>query len=203
MAINLSIDKYLVEEKCCKRAYVVGAFLGSGSVIIPQIQKKTGSGYHLEFVFSKYQTALDFSSLMSEEGFFPKLINRKENFVVYFKGCDEICELLFYLGATKCRFDLENVIIEKGLRNETNRRINCEMANIEKQVNAAQNQIHAINLIDETIGLEELPSNLVIVAKARLENSESSFGELAKILNLSKSCLNHRLRKIMEIANNL
>ena len=147
LSINLAIDKYLVEEKCCKKAYVIGAFLGGGSCTIPQIQKRTSSGYHLEFVFSKYQTALDFSGVLSEEGFLPKLTKRKENYVVYFKGCDEICELLSYLGATKSMFDVENVIIEKGLRNETNRRINCEMANIEKQVNAAQNQINAIEAI--------------------------------------------------------
>ncbi len=77
--------------------------------------------------------------------------------MVYFKGCDEICELLFYLGATKCRFEVENIIIEKELRNDTNRRINCEMANIEKQINASQNQINAITTIIETIGLDELP----------------------------------------------
>lgn len=202
VVINLTIDKYLTENDCCKKAYIFGAFTGSGSVTVPKANGKTVTGYHLEFVFSNYQTALDFSNLLSSQGFLPKLITRKENIVVYFKNSEEIADLLFFLGATKSSFELRDIIIQKDIRNETNRRINCEMANIDKQITASKKQTDYIKSIDETIGLDTLNSQLKSVANARLENPEATLEELASMLNITKSCLNHRLRKIAEIAKN-
>ena len=203
VSINLNIDKYLIENDCCKQSYVAGAFMGGGSVTVPSIDKKTSTSYHLEFVFSKYQTASDFASILTEKGFLPKLTERKENYIVYFKNGDEISELLFYIGATKCCFELKDIVINKDIRNVTNRRINCEIANIDKQIIAGENQVKSINTIIQTIGLDNLSEQLRQTAMLRLENPESSLEELSKISGLTKSCLNHRLRKITEIANNL
>ena len=201
--VNLKIDKYLVENSCCKKAYIIGAFIGSGSITVPKNDLKTQTGYHLEFVFSNYQTAQDFAVILSEEGFIPRLVARKESWVIYFKNRQDICDLLFYMGAKKSYFELSEIMIEKDIRNETNRRINCEMANIEKQVNASINSINSINAIEESVGLDILPAPLKTVAIMRKQYSESSLNELASLMGISKSCLNHRLRKIAEIAKNL
>ncbi|MBO5926446.1 MAG: DNA-binding protein WhiA [Clostridia bacterium] len=203
ISINLNIDKYLLENDCCVQAYVLGAFIGSGSVTVPSNLKNSSTSYHLEFVFSKYQTASDFANVLSQKGFMPKYVNRKESHVVYFKNGDEISELLFYMGATKACFELKDIVISKDISNETNRRINCEMANIDKQGVASDNHIKGINLIKETIGLDGLSAQLKQTALLRLNYPESSLEELSKISGLTKSCINHRLRKILEIANNL
>lgn len=201
--INLTVDRYLVENDCCKRAYLIGAFLGSGSVTLPSSNSKTSTSYHLEMVFSKYQTAVCVAELLSEVGFMPKLTERKENFIVYFKNGDEISDLLFYLGAKKCGFEVKDIIIKKVMNNDTNRKRNCDIGNISKQIEASIKQVGDINLIIETIGLDSLPLTLKQTALLRLENTESSLEEMAQISGLSKSCLNHRLRKLAEIAKNL
>lgn len=203
ITVNFNLNNYLIENECCERAYVAGAFIGNGSVTVPKNEKNSRTNYHLEFVFSKYQTALDFSNILSKNGFLPKYIERKETHVVYFKNGDEISELLFYMGATKACFELKNIVITKDIRNETNRRINCEMANIDKQLLAGENQVKSIQIIIDTIGLDKLPLNLKSIALLRLKNPGSSLEELSKMSGLTKSCLNHRLRKITEIANNL
>ncbi len=203
VSINLNIDKYLIENDCCKQAYVAGAFIGGGSVTVPSKEKKSSTSYHMEFVFSKYQTASDFAEILTKKGFLPKLTSRKESFIVYFKNGDEISELLFFMGATKCCFELKDIVINKDIRNVTNRRINCEIANIDKQIIAGENQVKCINTIIETIGLDGLSEQLKQTAILRLENPESSLEELSKISGLTKSCINHRLRKITEIANSL
>ena len=140
---------------------------------------------------------------MSSLDFMPRQIQRKESHVVYFKNRQEVCDLLFFMGAKKSYFDVSNLMIEKDIRNETNRRINCEMANMEKQINASLNSIASINLIEESVGLDVLPLPLKTVAIMRKEHQDATLSELATILNISKSCLNHRLRKIAEIAKNL
>ncbi len=203
ITINLNIDKYLLENDCCKKAYIAGAFIGNGSVTIPNDDKNSSTSYHLEFVFSKEQTAQDFMELLTLNGFLPKHVLRKESHVIYFKNGDEISELLFFMGATKACFVLKDIVINKDIRNETNRRINCEIANIDKQVVASENQVKCINIIIDTVGLESLNKTLQDTAKLRLENPNSSLDELSKISNLTKSCINHRLRKLVEIANNL
>ena len=203
VSLNLGIDKYLIEDDCCKKSYISSAFIGSGSVTVPSKEGKSSTGYHLEFVFSQYHTASDFSVLLSELDFMPRVTSRKESFVVYFKTCEEIRNLLFYMGATKCCFELDNIVIENDIRNDTNRRINCEMANIDKQILASQKQISSIKIIQETIGVDSLPDQLQKAIALRLENPESKLEELANMAKVSKSCFNHRMRKIVEIAKNL
>lgn len=199
--INLSIDKYLIENECCKRAYIIGAFQGSGSVTIPS--EKSSTSYHLEFVFSNYETASCVSDLLTVVGFLPKLTERKDSFIVYFKNGDEISELLYFMGAKKCGFELQEIIVKKFMNNDTNRKRNCDMGNITKQIEASIKQVQDITLIETTIGLDGLSVQLKETCLLRIENRDSSLEELSKISGLSKSCLNHRFRKISEIAKNL
>ncbi len=199
--INLNVDKYLIENDCCKKSYLIGAFIGSGSLTVPS--EKSTTSYHFELVFSKYQTASCVAELLSEVGFMPKLTERKESYVIYFKNGDEISDILFYLGAKKACFELKEIIIEKVMKNNTNRKMNCDMGNINKQVEASLKQVKDINLIIETVGLDKLPPTLKQACTLRLENTDSTLEEMSKLSGLSKSCLNHRFRKIAEIAKNL
>ena len=203
ITVNLSIDKYITENDCCKKSYVKGAFIGGGSVTVPNVDNKTNKGYHLEFVFSKYHTANDFALLLSSIGFLPKLINRKDSFVIYFKNGEEFRDVLGYMEATKSCFELNDVIIAKDIRNDTNRKVNCEMGNLNKQIEASIKQIKNINVIIDTIGLEGLNKQLQETAKARINNPDATLEELAEMQGVSKSCMNHRLRKLNEIAKNI
>ncbi len=202
LAVRLGIDEKLVTDKT-RGAYVRGLFLGSGSVTVPKAERTSTTGYHLEFVFANYQTATDLCEILSEAYLMPRLTDRKETYVVYFKTIDEISDLMALMGAAKAVMEISEIAVEKDVNNDMNRKINCEMSNMVKQMDASVKQIRAINRISETKGLDSLPLPLKQVAAARLENKKSTLNELAELLGISKSCLNHRLRKIVEIAENL
>ena len=201
--VLLDIDEDLIKNDHCAISFIVGAFLGSGSVTVPDVQGGKRTGYHLEFVFSKYVTAAAFAELLSGKGFMPKTVERKDNFVVYFKTAEEIGDLLALMGATNACLYLTDVVIKKEVRNEENRKLNCELSNMTKQIDASLRLKNEITMIDESIGLDALGETLKKVCIARLENDGASLKELADILGITKSCLNHRLRKISEIANGL
>ena len=201
--IKLNINWETVEDDCCKASYIRGAFLGSGSVTIPKSDGSSTTGYHLEFVFTNYQTATDFCEILSEVYLMPKLIERKETFIVYLKTIDEIAELLAIIGANSAVEKIARLATLKEEKNNYNRKLNCEISNMSKQMGASAKQINAVNKIDQIMGLKELPDSLRVVAEARLKNRELTLLELADKLNLTKSCLNHRLRKIVEISENL
>lgn len=200
--ISLEPDKYIVENECCKRAYVIGSFMGGGSITVPDESKKH-TGYHLEFVFSKYLTAKHFCEMLSELGFLPRQIERKDNFVVYFKQNEEIKDLLAYMGADKSVLQLSNLVVWREVKNKTNRTNNCLMYNMDKTVDASIKQRNAIKVISETVGLDKLTDELKQTAKARIKYEDASLNELATKLKISKSCLNHRLRKLVKIAEEL
>ena len=201
--LRLDISDEFVKNDCCRSAYMTGAFLGSGSVTVPLIDNKKSTGYHLEFVFSKYVTACDFSDLLCKKGFLPKTVERKGNFVVYFKNAQEIGDMIASLGANRAYLDFTDLLVKKEVRNGENRKINCELSNMSKQIDASIRSREEITLIGDCIGLDVLGESLRSVCEARLNNKEASMSELAEILGISKSCLNHRLRKISEIAKNL
>ena len=185
-----------------RAAYLRGAFAGGGSVTLPKTDGSVSStGYHLEVAFTNYVSATDFCEVLSELYFMPKLIQRKESYIVYLKTRDEIAELLSLAGAEKGAAKLAEVSVEKDNNNNYNRHLNCEISNMSKQMDASAKQIYAINKIQGALG--ELPEGLKTVANARLEYKDDTLAQLAKRLNLSKSCLNHRLRKIVEIAENI
>ncbi|MBR1868052.1 MAG: DNA-binding protein WhiA [Clostridia bacterium] len=202
VAVNLNVDWSTVESDQCRTAYIKGAFLGSGSVTIPGGSGST-TGYHLEFVFTNYQTATDFCEILSEAYFMPKLIERKGDYVVYLKTMDEISDLLALIGANKAVLKLSALSVERDMNNMENRRLNCEMSNMTKQIDASVKQIRAVSKIDASIGLSSLPESLRSVAEARTKYKSDTLKELADKLKITKSCLNHRLRKLVEIANEL
>lgn len=203
ISVQMGIDKYLVDNACCKRAYVAGAFLGGGSCTLPTEEGARNTGYHMEFVFSYYETAHNFAELLADFDIIAKLIGRKNTFVVYLKNNDEIQEILSIIGADECSLTLAETVVIKDLNNNANRKLNCDLGNITKQIEAAGRQIKAIKLIEQTIGLDSLPRELKEVCELRLSDELLTLGEMAEELGLTKSCVNHRMRKIMQLASDV
>ncbi|WP_317856344.1 DNA-binding protein WhiA [Chakrabartyella piscis] len=189
----------VVSSICCRRAYVRGAFLCAGSVNNPE------KNYHLEFVVSSEQLAEQLKDLINTFELDSKVVARKDHFVVYLKEGEQIVNLLNVMEAHVALMDLENVRIVKEVRNDVNRRVNCETANLNKIVHAAVKQEEDILLIQNTIGLEKLPPQLIEIAMLRLEYSDISLKELGALLQepVGKSGVNHRLKKISLIAESL
>lgn len=192
-------DKMLIERKCCKQAYLRGVFLTDGSVTDPS------KGYHFEIVSEYEEQALLIMDIMKDFNLEPKIIQRKKYYVVYMKDGSMIVDALNVMGAHVSLMNMENIRILKDMRNKVNRRVNCETANINKTVSAAVRQIEDIEYIEETKGLDYLPEQLRIIALARKAEPDAPLKELGESLTppLGKSGVNHRLRKISEIADEL
>lgn len=192
-------DELLMKNACCRRAFIRGAFLCVGSVSAPE------KGYHLEFVCPTRKKAEQLQMLIQSFDIEAKIILRKKYYVVYMKEGKAIVDLLNVMEAHVALMNLENLRILKEVRNSINRRVNCEAANISKTVNAASRQIEDIELIKERYGLENLPDNLREMAEVRLEYQDATLKELGELLEppVGKSGVNHRLRKLSEIAEKL
>lgn len=201
--LNFSIDDELVEKECCKSAFCRGAFLGGGSCTLPEEQTYSRTGYHFEIVFSNKLTADDFSQLLCDCEILAKLVSRKDSTVVYVKSKEVISDILNLLNCNDCLDKLNKIVELKDRTNNQNRINNCSVSNIDKTVTASVAQIKAIETIAQTIGLKSLDKNLFELAECRLADSSASMQELADRLNITKSCLNHRMRKIMDIASQL
>ena len=199
MTLNYRIDSHMVENEDLKRAYVRGAFIGGGSISNPE---KT---YHLEFVTHSEEYAKDLCALINTFGLNSKVIQRKNSFIIYLKEGEQISNLLGIIGAHTSLLELENIRIMKEMRNNVNRLVNCETANLSKTVNAAVRQVESIKLIQKEIGLQRLPKNLREIAELRLSYPDESLKELGEMLNppVGKSGVNHRLRKIEKIAEEI
>ena len=198
--LKLSLDKYLVENDCCKATFIKWAFLASGAMSVPDGESK--SGYHLEFSFSNYAAASDFCELLSYFDLMPKTVERN-GYVVYFNNVKEILDLLFVMDAKKCMIELKTLYKQREVNNNINRQMNCEISNISKRVNASIEHRKAIEKIDKTIGLNCLKKELQDVCRVRMEDPNGTMEQLAEALGITKSCLNHRLRKIMAISNQI
>lgn len=196
---NYTVPKEIVKKRCCKRSFIRGSFLGGGSITNPE------RTYHLEFVTSREEHAKSLSSIINSFGLASKIIQRKESFVVYIKEAEQIVDLLNIIGAHQALLKLEDIRVLKEIRNNINRLVNCETANLGKTIDASIRQIQSIKLIQEKIGLNKLPDNLREVAEVRLSNPDSSLKEIGELLNptIGKSGVNHRFRKIEEIARGL
>jgi len=197
--IHYGVPGEIIKNENCKRAYIKGAFLGGGSISNPE---KT---YHLEFVTHDQDYANELSDLINSYKLNSKVIQRKNSFVIYLKEGEQIVDLLNIIGAHNALLELENIRIMKEMRNNVNRIVNCETANLSKTVNAAVRQVESIKLIESEIGLDRLPKNLKEVAKLRLAFPDESLKELGAMLNppVGKSGVNHRLRRIEKIADEL
>lgn len=195
------ISPDLIEKNCCQRAYLRGAFLAGGSVNNPET-----SSYHLE-VFSIYKEHSEaLVELMNKFQLNAKSIERKNGYIAYLKEAEKISDFLGIVGAHVGLMKFEDVRIIRDMRNSVNRLVNCETANMNKTIGAAQRQVGNINYIEKTIGLDQLPDRLQEVARLRIENQDITLKELGELVTgatVSKSGVNHRLRKIEEIADNL
>ncbi len=189
----------VVSSICCRRAYIRGAFISVGSVNDPE------KNYHLEFVLTDESSAEQLKMLINSFELDAKVVERKEHFVVYLKEGEQIVDLLNIMEAPLALMDLENVRIVKEMRNDINRKVNCETANLNKVVGAAVKQLEDIEYIEENIGLSSLPEQLEEIARLRLEYPDKSLKELGSFLStpVGKSGVNHRLRKISSIAEAL
>ena len=189
----------LTQQSCCKRAFIRGAFLASGSISDPE------KGYHFEIVCQDEAKAENLRDIIHTFQIDAKIVLRKKSYVVYVKEGAQIVEMLGIMEANIALMNLENVRILKEMRGSVNRKVNCETANINKTVSAAIRQIEDIRYIEETTGFSSLPEPLEQMARLRLQYPEASLLELGKMLTpvVGKSGVNHRLRKLKEIAEDL
>ena len=190
------VHNVIVQNTCCRRAFIRGAFLAAGSISDPE------KFYHFEITCASMGKAKQLQGLMASFGIDARIVLRKRYFVVYVKEGSQIVDLLNIMEAPVALMELENIRIVKEMRNTVNRKVNCETANLQKVVDAAVRQVKAIRIIDREIGIDELPEKLRIVARLRWDNPEASLKELEELMDgeLSKSGIGHRLKKIEALA---
>jgi hypothetical protein len=199
--INRGIDRYVTEQDCCKISYLTGAFLCCGNLSIPSGQV---SGYGCRFVLSNSEMADGIKNLLESFGISPLISTQKENYIVYIKESEKICDLLALLGASRSVLRLEGIIVNREIKNNTNRQTNCIVANIGKCVSAALRQLEAIKKIESKSGLGSLPPALKEAAEMRKKYPEASLEDIAALCGgLTKSGISHRMKKIIEIADKM
>lgn len=196
------ISATLVNTDERKIAYIKGAFLGGGSCTIPSATTN-GTGYHLEIVFSEKRTAQDFCALLETFELLARLIERKETYVVYIKSKEIISDFLSIIGAENALKKFEAFLEKRDEANRDNRTRNCMAGNADKSAIAAVKQVVAIRKIEEKTHFKDISEDLRTLAKTRLQYPAMSLQELANMLGTSKSCLNHRMRRLMEISEEL
>jgi len=194
------IEKDIIRGNCCRRAYLRGAFMAGGSVNNPE-----GSSYHLEIASMYEEHCKALVELANRFDLNARCIERKKGFVFYIKEGQKIIEFLSIIGAHQALLRFEDIRIMKDMRNSVNRVVNCETANLNKTIGAAVRQIENIKLLQREMGLENLPDKLREVAEVRLKHPDVNLKEVGDMLkgNVSKSGVNHRLRKIDELADKL
>lgn len=199
-------DKAFLKNETEMKAFLTGLFLGSGSLSVPceTLNKKT-YGYHFEVNLQTKNQADLVAEIFSNFDIFPKIVERGEEFIVYLKNSDSICDALGLFGANKTVLDLMNKKVDRDMSNLMNRQVNCISANLDKTVNASLKQMKAIEIIQNTIGLENLPDNLCEAALLRLSNPEASLSDLLSLMEtkISKGALAQRFDKIIKLSNEL
>jgi len=189
----------VIEEDCCRISFVRGAFLAGGSVTDPEKR------YHLELATPHHSVSRESYSLLLDMGFSPRETSRAGNSLLYFKQADAIADFFITIGASTTAMDVMTAKVEKEMRNTITRQTNCDSANIDKTIAAAQAQMDAIRAIAREYGIDSLPEPLKDAALLRITNPEASLSDLATLSYppVSKSCLSHRLKKIMSIAEDI
>ena len=198
-AVSIHVNFAHLEEEHCQVAFLRGAFLAGGSVTDPM------KGYHLELATSHYHVGREVPALLREVGFIPKDTTRKGNYITYFKQSDHIEDFLTKIGAPVSAMSVMMAKMERDLRGSVNRRVNCDAANLDKVVAAAQTQIEGIRRMEQAGMLAALPARLQEAARLRVDNPELTLAQLAQLCDppVSKSALNHRLRRLMELAESV
>ena len=199
VSVSLHVNFAHLEEEHCRMAFLRGAFLAGGSVTDPL------KSYHLELATSHYHVGREVPALMQEAGFQPKATTRKGNYITYFKQSEHIEDLLTAIGAPLSAMDMMTAKLERDLRGSVNRRVNCDAANLDKLVAAAQHQIEAIHKLEEHGMLANQPVKLQEAAKLRVDNPELTLSQLADLCDppVTKSAFNHRLRKLVELSETI
>ena len=194
-----TMNRLIIQKECCKRAFLRGTFLAAGSISDPE------KSYHLEIVCTTEERALQVQNILRELELDSRIVNRKKNQVVYLKEGSQIVELLGLMGASISLMNLENIRILKEISNNVNRKVNCETANIGKTVSAAVKQVEDIRYIETHMGFSQLSEGLEEIAVLRLQYQDATLKELGEMLNppVGKSGVNHRLRKLSRIADEL
>ena len=197
--LRCPVSRLLIRNSCCQRAFLRGAVLAAGSMSNP------GKGYHLEIVCSTMERAEQIQSIMKEFELDARIVTRKKNQVVYLKEGSQIVDFLGVVEAGSALMNLENIRIRKEISNNINRKVNCETANIGKTVSAAVKQIEDIRYIERHVGFSQLTEELEETAVCRLRYPEATLKELGEMMNppVGKSGVNHRLRKLGRIADEL
>ena len=195
----LHVNFGLLEDECCRTAFLRGAFLAGGSVTDPEKR------YHLELDTGHAQASREVAALLTEMGFLPHRVRRGGSSVIYFKQSEHIEDLLTTIGAPAAAMDIMTAKVDKEIRNGANRAMNCDMANVNKTIDAALEQKNAIQRLQENGRLERLPEKLRQTALLRLQYPEMSLSQLAEKCDppVTKSCMNHRMRKLLEEAKKL
>lgn len=195
--LSLHVNFSVIEEECCRAAFLRGAFLAGGSVTDPE------KGYHLELSTTHQSVARETFTLMREAlGFSPKIVRRGGGQILYLKQSDQISDCLTYLGAPLAAMGIMEAKLEKDLNNQVNRRCNCDDANTSKVVDAAQEQLTAIRVLREQGALEHLPPKLLQAAEAREKHPAASLSELAEMMEppITKPAMNHRMKRIVSLS---
>nr|WP_294493240.1 DNA-binding protein WhiA [uncultured Mediterraneibacter sp.] len=192
-------SQMVIQQTCCRRAFLRGVYQAAGSMSDPR------KSYHFEIVCASSEAAEQIRDVICGFGLDAKIVRRKKSFVVYLKEGSQIVDILNVMEAHISLMELENVRILKEMRNSVNRKVNCETANINKTVSAAVKQVEDITYLKDTVGFGHLPDNLVEAALARLENPDATLKELGAALDppVGKSGINHRLRRLSEMAEKL
>lgn len=198
-SLVLHVNFAMLEEDCCRMSFLRGAFLAGGSVTDPEKR------YHLELSTSHVQASREVSALLQEMGFLPRSVMRGGSAVIYFKQSEHIEDLLTTLGAPVAATEIMTAKVDKEIRNGANRAMNCDMANVNKTLDAVATQQEAIEKLEKAGQLEKLPEKIQETVRLRMQNPELPLAQLAALFEppISKSCLNHRIRKIMEEARKL
>ena len=196
-AVSHHVNYAILEEECCRIAFLRGAFLAGGSVTDPDLR------FHLELATVHHSVARECVSLMQELGFQPRLSERSGNTLLYFKQSDAIADLLTIIGAPVTSMRVLTAKVDKEMRNTVTRQINCDSANADKTVSAAQEQLAAIRRYSARYGLDTLPEPLKDAALLRITNPAASLADHARLSSppVTKSCLSHRLKKIISLAD--
>ncbi|CDZ99082.1 Sporulation transcription regulator WhiA [Jeotgalicoccus saudimassiliensis] len=196
-----TVTDEIKKKECCRRSYLRGAFLAGGSVNNPET-----SAYHLEIGSLYEEHAQEITDMMNSYALNAKYIDRKRGYIIYLKEAEKIAEFLSLIGGYQALLKFEDIRIVRDMRNSVNRLVNCETANLNKTINAAMRQVENIKFIDAEIGIDELPERLREVARIRVEHQDMTLKEIGEAVStgtISKSGINHRLRKLDEIADKL
>lgn len=189
------LPRAAISKRCCRNAYLRGAFLGAGSLLSPD------KGYHMEFVAASQERADALNYILQKSGIQAQMVQRRGATVLYVKKGDDVVSLLAMMGASQALMEMENIRIKRESRNQANRAANCDQANTMKQITAAQMQADRIRAYFADAGDAALPEEMKQMARLRLEHMEASLEQLGEMFDppLSKSGVNHRMRKLMKI----